>query len=223
MRDAYIRLTHMIFGLILYGFGIALTLNAQIGYAPWEVFHAGIAKTTGMGIGMAGIVTGVFIVLLTVLLKEKIGLGSLLNMVLVGVFLDIILALNFLPKANNFPIGTIMLVSGIFTIALATYFYIKSGFGAGPRDSLMVALTKKTGLPIGVCRAGIELTALLAGWRLGGMVGIGTVISAFMAGFCFQLTFKLLNFDATQVEHETLRQTYDTFFNRASRQEKYVD
>jgi uncharacterized protein len=115
---------------------------------------------------------------------------------------------------NNFVFGIILLISGLFIISLASYFYIGSAFGAGPRDSLMVALTRKTGLPIGLCRGIIEIAAVLVGWRLGGMVGIGTIISAFAIGFCIQTTFKLLKFDAKEVKHESLDQTIKMLFRR---------
>ena len=101
-----------------------------------------------------------------------------------------------------------MLVAGLLVISFATYFYIASGFGAGPRDSLMVALTRKSGLPIGLCRVVIEGLALFCGWRLGGMVGLGTILSALLAGVFVQFTFQLLRFDATGVQHETLLDTF---------------
>ncbi len=184
-----------------------MSLNAQIGYAPWDAFHAGLAKSLAISIGTALIGMGVLIVIVTVLLKETIGLGTILNMLLVGVFLDLILRIDLLPKAQSLPTGLIMLTVGLFIIALASYFYIGSGFGAGPRDSLMVVLARKTKLPLGLCRGSIELAAALAGWRLGGLVGIGTVISAILLGFSLQLTFKLLHFDATLVKHESLWKT----------------
>jgi uncharacterized membrane protein YczE len=193
-------------------------MNAHIGYAPWEVFHVGLAKTAGMSIGTASIITGLIIGIIGVLLGEKLGLGTILNMVLIGIFLDVILKFNIIPLASSYLFGIIMLIVGLFIIALASYFYIGSGFGAGPRDSLMVALTRKTGLPVGVCRGIIELLAVFVGWRLGGMLGIGTVISAFAIGFCVQTTFKLLKFDATKVKHETLDQTYKMFFRNKKEQ-----
>lgn len=146
--------------------------------------------------------------IISIVLGEKLGLGTILNMVLIGLFLDMIMAFHIIPVLNNIPLGIIMLVAGLFIIALASYFYIGSAFGAGPRDSLMVALTRKTGLPIGVCRGTIELIAALVGWILGGMLGIGTFISAMAIGFCVQTTFKLLKFDATMVNHETLDLTF---------------
>lgn len=212
MKQFYLRLLRLICGLILYALGIVVTLNANIGYAPWEVFHVGFSKTTGISLGTASIIVGAIILILTILLGEKVGLGTILNMVLIGVFLDVILGLHIIPSTHNFAIGILMLIAGLFIIALASYFYIGSAFGAGPRDSLMVALTRKTKLPVGVCRGTIELLAVFAGWRLGGMFGIGTIISAFAIGFCVQTTFKLLRFDTTKIQHETLGLTYKNLF-----------
>jgi len=213
MKQFYNRLLHLIGGLALYALGIVVTMNANIGYDPWEVLHVGIAKTTGISIGTALIIVGVIIGIIAVLLGEKLGLGTILDIVLIGVFLDIILKFHVIPLANNLATGIIMLIIGLFIIALGSYFYIKSGFGAGPRDSLMVALTRKTILPIGICRGIIELLAVIVGWRLGGKVGIGTVISAFAIGFCVQVTFKLLKFDVTEVKNETLGCTYKMLFS----------
>jgi uncharacterized membrane protein YczE len=153
------------------------------------------------------------------LLGEKLGLGTILNMVLIGVFLDLLISLHIIPVSNNFISGIIMVIIGLFVIAFASYFYIGSAFGAGPRDSLMVALTRKTGLPVGVCRGSIELLAVIIGWRLGGMIGIGTIISAFVIGLCVQIVFKLVRFDATKVKHETLDQTCKILFR--SKKEKF--
>lgn len=214
MKQFYIRLMRLIWGLFLYAVGIVFTLNAHIGYAPWEVFHVGFAKTAGISIGTASIIAGVVIGIIAVLLGEKIGLGTILNMILIGVFLDLIIGFHLIPIVHHFVSGIIMLMIGLFIIALASYFYIGSAFGAGPRDSLMVALTRKTKLPVGVCRGTIELLAVLAGWKLGGMVGIGTVISAFAIGFCVQITFKLLQFNTTEIQHETLGLTYKLLFKK---------
>jgi len=165
-------------------------------------------KTTGITIGTASILVGAAIVVIDLLLGEKIGLGTILNMLFIGAFLDLILMLGVIPLAPGLVTGVAMLTAGLFIIALGSYFYIDSGFGAGPRDSLMVAVTRKTKLPVGVCRAAIELTAVAVGWLMGGMAGVGTIISAFGIGFCIQLTFKVLKFDVTAVRHETLMQTY---------------
>jgi uncharacterized membrane protein YczE len=215
----FTRLLRLIWGLFLYALGIVITMNAQIGYAPWDAFHVGFAKIVGMSIGTASITVGIVIGIITVLLGEKLGLGTILNMVLIGVFLDLLINLHIIPVSSNIIYGIIMVIIGLFVIAFASFFYIGSAFGAGPRDSLMVALTRKTGLPVGVCRGTIELLAVFIGWRLGGMIGIGTIISAFVIGFCVQIVFKLVQFDATKVKHETLDQTYKILFR--SKKEKF--
>lgn len=213
MKHFYKRFLRLIFGLFLYAVGIVITMQAHIGYAPWDVFHVGFANLLGIRIGTASIITGLLIGIIALLLGEKLGLGTIFNMVLIGIFLDLILEIKVIPLAINFWVGIPMMVLGLLIIALASYFYISSAFGAGPRDSLMVSVTRKTGLPVGICRGTIELLAVVIGWRLGGMLGIGTIISAFVIGLCVQLTFKLLKFDATQVKHETLDQTFKLLFS----------
>ncbi len=198
------RLSRLLLGLFLYAVGIVLTMKANIGFAPWEVFHSGLSKLSGLPIGTISILTGLAIVLLVALLREKLGLGTILNMVLIGVFMNVLLAWPGFTPQRSWLLGFPLLLAGLFVIALGSYFYIGSGFGAGPRDSLMVALTRKTGLPVGVCRGSIELSAVAIGWLLGGQVGAGTVVSAFAIGLCVQLTFRLLRFDSTLVHHETL-------------------
>jgi uncharacterized membrane protein YczE len=219
MRPFWQRLLRLLLGLFLYALGIAVTMKANIGYAPWEVFHAGISAVTGVSIGTVSILTGLCLVILTLVLGEKLGLGTLLNMLLIGIFLDLILGIKGLPQANSFVSGIIMMIIGLYLIALASYFYIGSGFGAGPRDSLMVALKRRTGLPIGFCRGTIELAAVIIGWFLGGLTGIGTIISAVAIGFCVQTTFKALKFEATSVKHETFADSLQILFRQDREQD----
>ena len=219
MRKSYFfRIPMLIWGLFLYSLGAVVIINAQIGYAPWDVFHAGFSKVTGASIGTVSIVTGITVGVLVFLLGEKLGLGTIANMVLIGSFLDMIIALRIVPITVSLLMSIIMLTIGLIIMALATYFYINAGFGAGPRDSLMVALTRMTHLPIGVCRGGIEVLVVFIGWRLGGMVGIGTLISAMTIGLWIQTVFRLFRFDATKIKHETLNDTYRNIFVR-----KYTD
>jgi len=198
----------MVIGLFLYACGIVVTLKANIGYAPWEVFHAGLSGKIGLSFGLTSIFVGFIIIVITAFLGEKIGLGTISNMILIGLFIDAILFINIIPVSGNLMIGIIMLVTGLFIVSIGTYFYIKSAFGAGPRDGLMIAFTRKTKIPVGICRSIIELLATFAGWRLGGMAGIGTVISVVSVGFCIQITFKILRFDVAAIRHESL---FDTF------------
>ena len=214
MKKSYILcISKLIWGLFLYASGSVIIINAHIGYAPWDVFHVGAAKTIGVSIGTVTIVSGIFIGFLVFFLGEKLGFGTILNMVLIGSFIDIIFSTNIIPLARSFAWSMLMLIIALIMLALGTYFYISSGLGAGHRDSLMVALTRKTGLPIGVCRGMIEVTVVTIGWKLGGMVGVGTLVVAFTIGFWIQVTFKVFQFDATKIKHETLNQTYKGIFS----------
>jgi len=214
MKIYIIRFINLMFGLVLYAIGIAVTIRANIGYAPWDAFHAGLSQKAGITFGTASIIVGVFVGVLVTVLGEKIGLGTILNMVLIGIYIDIIMFSGILPLSQNYLTGILMLLAGLFIIAVGTYFYIKSGFGAGPRDSLMVVMNRKTRIPVGVCRIIVELTVTIAGWALGGMVGIGTVISGVAVGFFVQLVFAVLKFDPASVQHETLVQTYQNIFTQ---------
>lgn len=213
------RLFRLLLGLFLYALGIVLTMKANLGFAPWEVFHAGLGKILGITIGNISIITGLAIVLAAFAMGEKLGFGTLLNMVLIGIFMDMLLGLGWLAPMTHWWLGLPLMLAGLFVIALASYFYIGSGFGAGPRDSLMVALTRKTGLAVGVCRSSIELVAVISGWLLGGMVGVGTVLSALAIGPIVQITFRWLRFDVAKVHHETLDQTLKQMVWKGLRQE----
>ena len=201
----------MLAGLLFYSIGIVLTIKANIGYGPWEVFHVGLGKALGISIGNASIIVGFAVILITLLMREKLGLGTILNMILIGWFIDLILKLNLIPLVENKILGVAVLILGLYVISLGSFFYIGSGFGAGPRDGLMVALTRKLKLPIGIIRGGIELTATIIGWLLGGMAGIGTIISGVAIGFCIQSTFRVLKFKPTEIKHATLSDMYMYF------------
>jgi len=209
MKHLCIRLLNMTIGLILTALGIILTIKANIGYAPWEVFHVGLSKAIGLSFGITTIIVGLVIVIIVTLLGEKFGFGTIASMVMTGIFADIILILDLIPIADNFLIGILMLIAGLFIISLGTYFYIKTGYGVGPRDNLMVVLARKTKLPVGFCRVIVEFFVTATGWLLGGMVGIGTIISVIAIGFCIQITFTLLKFDVTEVKHESLGDTFN--------------
>jgi len=206
MKRFSVRILNMIIGLVLYSLGIVITIKANIGYAPWEVFHAGLANTTGMSIGVASIVAGIVIAIIVTVSGEKLGLGTIASMILTGVFIDVILIVDIIPTAENLIAGIIMLIAGLFIISLGSYFYIKSAFGVGPRDNLMVVLARKTKLPIGLCRGIVELLVTFIGYILGGMAGIGTAISVIAIGSFIQITFRIFKFDATAVKHESLRE-----------------
>lgn len=209
----FFRILRLIFGLFLYSLAIALTVQANIGYMPWDVFSAGVAKQVGITLGMSSIVTGLVFVIIAVLLGEAIGLGTILNMILIGVFLDVILNLNIIPLMPTFISGILMMTFALFVVAQATYFYIGSGFGAGPRDSLMVSVSRITGLPIGLCRSLLEFLAAVLGWLFGGSLGIGTLFAAVVVGFAVQLVFSFYKFNPKEIKHEKLKESIKRLFN----------
>ena len=203
-KHFWIRFLKLIFGLFLHGLGIVMQIQANIGYAPWDVLHVGLAQTIGLTIGQASISVGLMILLIDMLLKEPLGLGTILNMLLVGLFVDLIMSTGLIPVMSHLIGSVLLLFLGLVVLALGVYFYIGSGFGAGPRDTLMVALNRRLNVPIGIARSGIEFTALVIGWLLGGMVGIGTIMAVILIGFILQSLFRLLRFEPKDVAHETL-------------------
>ena len=173
------RLVRCLVGLALFAIGISLQMNANIGAPPWDVFHQGVAKQTEISIGRIIVMTGFALLLLWIPLKQKPGLGTILNALEIGLVADV--ALEIIPEPNNILIRIIMVVVGIVTVAIGTGLYIGSALGPGPRDGLMTGLAKR-GIPIRVGRTAIEITVLIVGMILGGQVGIATFAFAFGVG-----------------------------------------
>ncbi|MDD4081560.1 MAG: hypothetical protein PHP02_09170 [Eubacteriales bacterium] len=194
--------------LLLYSLGIYLNIQADIGLAPWEAFHSGVSIAVGLSFGNVVLLAGLAILLIDLLLKEKIGLGTVLNITLVGKGVDLYQFLNLIPKAGSILAGTLLLLTGQFLICLATYLYISAGLGSGPRDSLMVALGKRLPrVPVGAIRALLEGTALFIGWSLGAKVGLGTIVAVLSIGPIMQLTFRAMRFEVRDVRHESIADT----------------
>lgn len=208
MKGYSVRLIKLVFGLFLFALGSFLTIQANIGLASWEAFSIGIADLTNQTYGNILIISGLVILVVDVALKEKIGFGTILNTILIGTFVDMIQAANIIPQMTNFFSGIVLLLLGQVSICVGSYFYIGASLGCGPRDALMVALGKRMpNVPIGIVRGVIEGTVLLIGWLLGAKIGIGTVISVFGISFILETTFKILHFDVTNVEHESVVDT----------------
>ncbi len=216
MGHFMLRIVRLIFGLFLCSVGLIISINANIGLAPWEAFSIGISKVTGISYGNVVILTGLVILIADYLLKEKIGVGTILNTVLIGIMADMILKMNVIPVLENFILGIFMLLLGQIISCYGCYLYIREGMGSGPRDSLMVAFGKRfRKIPIGIVRGVIEGTVLLIGWMLGAKVGLGTVISVFGISFILQTIFHIAHFDVKNVEHESV---VDTARNLAASQ-----
>ena len=202
------RIIKLFGGTFLFAFGLVFIMKANMGYGPWELFHAGLTKVFRIfTLGQMTTIMSALVVLTDWLLKEKIGFGTLVNMFMMGTFMDVFLKWRFLPNPVSIAGSAAVLIAGFLIVSVGIWIYISSGFGAGPRDSLMVAVRRKTGMPIGMSRGIIETTAALLGWALGGPIGVGTVIAIVGQGFFIQFVFRIVRFEPTSVKHETFRDT----------------
>jgi uncharacterized membrane protein YczE len=178
------RVPRLLFGLWLFGAGIAFMVASDFGLGPWEVLHQGVSFHTPIPIGTVGIITGLVVMLLWIPLRERFGLGTVLNVVLIGIVIDVTLIWLSTPASD--VLRWVYLLGGIVAIGIGSGYYIGAGLGPGPRDGLMTALARR-GWPIAVVRTGIELSVLVGGWLLGGTVGVGTVLFAFGIGPLIQV------------------------------------
>ncbi|MDR1965360.1 MAG: hypothetical protein LBQ36_01505 [Synergistaceae bacterium] len=197
------RTSKVVFGLFLFSVGTYMTIQANIGLAPWSAFSMGISAASGISYGNVTTLASLVILVIDCFLGEKLGVGTILDALSIGVFVDLLLYAGLLPQCGGFASGLFVLLLGQMLVSVGSYFYIAPGLGCGPRDLLMVALGKRAPkTPIGVVRGLIEGTALVIGWLFGAKAGIGTVVSVFGIGFILEYTFKALNFDVRAVEHE---------------------
>lgn len=203
------RYSHLVIGLILFAFGSACAVNANIGINPWGVFNQGLTNILPITYGQASICVGIAILFVDVALGQPIGVGTLLDILIIGSVVDLLFALGWIPICQTLFGGLVMMAISILLLSVGSYFYLGSGFGSGPRDALMVALVQKfPTVPVGVIRSGLEGCALIVGWILGGQVGVGTVVSVFGLGFVMQTVFQLLKFDVGAVHHESLKESF---------------
>lgn len=174
------RILQLFIGLLFYGIGIALMLRAGIGLAPWDVLTQGIQRQTGLSFGLIIVLTSFVVLLLWIPIRQRLGVGTVANAVLIGPFAD--LGLLLIPQQTEWWAQGLVFAAGLLLVGVATGLYIGARFGPGPRDGLMTGMHRVTGWPIWVVRTGIEVTVLAIGWLLGGTVGIGTVAFAFGIG-----------------------------------------
>ncbi len=179
------RLLQLYIGLVLYGVSTALFVHANLGADPWDVFHLGVAKQLGISFGTVIILTGAAVLLLWIPIRQMPGLGTVSNVIVLGLAADATLAV--LPPLESMVARSALLVGAIVLNAIATGMYIGAGFGPGPRDGLMTGLHARTGWSLRGIRTAIELSVLLIGWLLGGKFGVGTVIYALSIGPLIQL------------------------------------
>jgi uncharacterized membrane protein YczE len=188
------RLPQLYIGLVIYGVAAALKVRSELGLDPWDVFHQGLGNHAGLAIGTVVILVGALVLLAWIPLRQRPGVGTLSNMVLIGLALNA--ALEVLPEPHPIVWRAAFLVAGVGLSGVATGMYIGANLGPGPRDGLMTGLARRTGRSIRLVRTGIEVTVLVAGWLLGGVVGVGTVVYALAIGPLAQIFIPL--FDTTR-------------------------
>lgn len=177
-------------GFFLYGLSIALAIRANLGTGTWAVLDVALSKITGWTPGTVTVLVGFVVLVAALLMREQVGWGTLGNILSIGPWLD--LMLYFIPSVeHNWPVQLLMLLIGILTQGIATAIYIGVDAGAGPRDSLMLAIKRTTGISYRMARGIIEVTVLVIGWLLGGPAGIGTAIHALLVGTAMQWAFKI--------------------------------
>ena len=180
LKPKFITLLYLIFGLILFGLGETLLITANAGVSPWTVLAQGISIRTGYSIGLTTFFVSIGVLCLWIPLRQKPGIGTILNTIIVSVVMDV--SLPFLPAPETILLQTLQIISAVVIVGLGSGFYLIANLGPGSRDGLMTGLQRMTNKPISLIRAIIELSVVIVGWYLGGVVGMGTIVFALGIG-----------------------------------------
>ena len=198
--------------LFVNGFGVYLTIQANIGAGPWDVLNLGVSRSLGILYGTASVAVSLLILGIDVLMKEPIGIAMFIDAVVVGKAVDFFNWIHAVPACGSLKSGIPVMLAGLVIMAYTQVAYMAASLGCGPRDTLLVGLTKRVKkVPIGAVSIGLLSLATLVGWLLGGPVGVGTLICAFCTGPIMQLAFRTLRFDATGIRHQRLRDSVEVF------------
>lgn len=190
------RLFQLSWGLGLYGFSMALMLRANLGLDPWDVLHQGIAPRLGLSFGMTVNLVGAIVLLLWWPLRQRPGIGTVTNIIVIGMAVD--LSLMLLPVPEGYMMRATWLAAGIVLNGIAGGAYIGAGLGPGPRDGLMTGFCRRSGWPVKWVRTGIEISVLAIGWLLGGTVGVGTILYAMSIGWIVHHALPWFRIDAPE-------------------------
>ena len=190
LNISFQRWFKLLAGLVCFGIGIAFMKQSQLGLSPWEVLHDGLAKVSGVQIGTVSIFIGILVLLLWIPIREKPGIGTILNILIIGTVTNLMLLVT--PLASQLPLQIFWLVAGLLGSGLGSALYLGSRLGAGPRDGLMMAFYRRSGWSIRLVRSMLESSVLVVGWLLGGKIGVGTLAFAFGIGPLIQFMFRLI-------------------------------
>lgn len=191
IRPPFISVVMLVIGLVIFGLGEALLIASGVGVSPWTVLAQGLTNITGWSVGLATFVVSVLVLLSWVPLRQIPGMGTILNIIIISVVLDV--ALPWLPRFDGLALRVAEAAAGVIVTGIGGGIYLIASLGPGPRDGLMTGLQRLTNFPIAWVRSAIELSAVVLGWSLGGVVGIGTLLFAFGIGPCVAATMYALN------------------------------
>lgn len=200
-----LRCVRTAFGLAVFALGVHLMIQADVGLAPWDALSMGVSYHTPFGYGAAHTIISIVILGIDLLLRERIGVGTVLDALLVGPYVDLFAATGLLPKQENIYISIGLIVIGLFFLALGQYIYMKAALCCGPRDSFLVGLGKRLPkLPIGAVSILMMAVVLTGGWLLGAPIGVGTLMAVFGEGAVLQLVCRIFRFEPRDVRHEDI-------------------
>ena len=189
LKPRFSTMVLLIVGLIIFGAGDAVLISARLGNTPWTVLAEGIAENLNLSIGKSTFLVSFLVLLIWIPLREKPGIGTILNAILIAATIEFLLPI--LPTPETFSLQIIQVLAGIVLVAIGSGLYLTANLGPGPRDGTMTGLTKVTGIPIGRIRSGIEIFVIAIGWTLGGKFGIGTILFAILIGPCVAICLNM--------------------------------
>lgn len=203
-----LKMPSLFFGFFLFAVAMLLALYSKLGMSPWDVFHMGIVNHSILSLGQTSQIVGFCVIMLSIFLGVIPGIGSIFNMIFIGIFVDLINNIGIFKTPESILGKILMLILAIIIMGIATYFYLQVELGAGPRDGLMEGLVRKLNKPVWLIRGSIEITVLIIGFFLGGPVGIGTLLLAVAIGPSVQFAFKIGKYDSKKAKHMNLVDLY---------------
>ena len=207
-------LFRVLFGLVIYSFGVYLTIYANIGLAPWDCLGMGIAKRTPLDYGSAMVLIGVCAIVIQLILRERIGFATLFDAMITGRLTQFFIDISPYPENHSLWLGIVFMLFGFLFIAFGMYVYMSAECGCGPKDGLLVAIGKQMPkIPIGVVEIMLWAVVTLFGWMLGGTVGIGTLISVLGAGAVMHLFYTVIHFEPRKLRHRSIKDTFSILFD----------
>ena len=215
--DARIRVLRNILqtlcGLLIYSFGVYLTIAANIGLTPWDCFCMGIAQHTPLNYGSTMVLVSVSAILIQLLLRERIGFATILDALITGRLTQFFIDISPYPENHSMLLGIVLLLFGFLIIDLGIYVYMSAELGSGPKDGLMIVIGKKLPkIPIGIIGILLWSAVTLIGRMLGGSVGIGTLLSIFGAGFIMHIFYDVIEFEPRKLKHKSLSEFLELLF-----------